>query len=155
MKKQLLLTLLLPLLVGCGSSYDYIPKYPYPGENDEDDNGDNNDSEEALPMTVYFYLDYSHSEDTSNDIKNEDGTVTEVPEYKYKLAWKMLTPLGSCPEEAKLTDADASDPLYPHFLGYSMYPTCLDESKLWNFETDYYQGNILNLYGVWVAQERL
>ncbi len=154
MKKQLLLlTLLFPLLSSCASSYEYIPKYPYPGgEDDNDDSsGDDEDPNEQLPMTVYFYIDYSHSEDSTNDIKNEDGTVTEVPEYIYKLSWKMLTPLGSCPKEAELTDEDAKDPLYPRFLGYSMYPTCLDESKLWNFETDYYQSNILNLYGIWVA----
>lgn len=153
MKKQLAILLaMFPLLGGCSLSYDYDPGIPYPGDDDSDtDSDDNPDEEELLPMTVYFYLDYSHSEDTTNDTKDSDGNVVEVPEYIYKYSWYMLKPLGSCPTEAILTDSDAADELYPHFLGYSMYPTCLDESKIWNFETDYYQSNILNLYGIWVS----
>ncbi len=138
MKKQFLLLLVLfPLLSSCASSYNYTPRVPYPGgEADEDDNSDNSDDteDEGSPQTVNFYLDYSHSD-------------TPI----FTKTWSQLKPLGSCPEEAILTDEDAADPLYPHFLGYSMYSTCLDTSLIWDFETDFYQVNILNLYGIWVA----
>ena len=151
MKKQFyLLTLLFPLLAGCASSFTYEPRIPYPEEDDADQPSEDDPGEE-LPMTVYFYLDYSHSDDPTNDIKNPDGSTTVVPEYIYKLSWTMLKPLGSCPTEALLDDSKAADPLYPHFLGYSQYPTCIDTSKLWDFETDYFQSNVLNLYGIWVA----
>lgn len=150
-KKLLLLTLLFPLLGGCASSYTYEPRVPYPEEDDANEPTEGEEPVEELPMMVYFYLDYSHSDDPTNDIKNPDGSVEVVPEYICSLSWVMLKPLGECPAEAILTDADAADPLYPHFLGYSQYPTCLDSSKLWDFKTDYYQSNILNLYGIWVA----
>jgi hypothetical protein len=65
--------------------------------------------------------------------------------------WYSLVPLKTCPEEAVLTDAMAPDALYPHFIGYSEYPSALDESLLWDFENDYKQSNILNLYGIWVS----
>ena len=85
-------------------------------------------------MTVNFYLDYSHSE-----------------EPIYSMRWYMLVPLKECPDEAKLSDSDAADPLYGHFLGYSEYSSAIDASKIWNFETDYKQSNVLNLYGIWVS----
>lgn len=136
MKKQfLLLTVLFPLLASCGSSYNYTPRVPYPGgEEEEESTNSNSEEEEESNQTINFYIDYSHS---------------DTP--LFTKSWNQLKPLGSCPEEAKLSDTDAKDPLYPHFLGYSMYPTCLDTSLLWDFETDFYQVNILNLYGIWVA----
>lgn len=142
--KLLLASLLaLPLLVACSQSV-YHPKHSYPGdptkeeggsggEGGEEGGGDIDEGEEN--MTVYFYLDYSHSD-----------------EPLYKMRWYMLKPLGTCPEQAVLTDADAADPLYGKFLGYSEYSSSIDESKLWNFETDYKQSNILNLYGIWVSK---
>ena len=137
-KKLLLLPLLLPLLSGCSFSSVFVPRNPYPKAADGEDAEEDAEEEEAekLPMMVYFYLDYSHSEES---------------ERIYSLSWYMLTPIGECPEEAKLTNADAPDPLYPKFLGYSQYPSCMDETLLWDFSTDIKQSNILNLYGVWVA----
>ena len=126
MKKQLLVLLALPLLAGCTGSYTYTPKYPYPGEDPV---------VKEQNLVVYFYLDYSHSD-----------------EPLYEMKWYLLEPLGKCPNEAVLTDKDAPDPLYPKFLGYSEYPTCIDEEKIWNFETDYKQQNPLKLYGIWVAE---
>ena len=124
MKKKLLLLLVLPLLAGCSGSELYNPRFPYPGEDPKEDD-----------MTVNFYLDYSHSD-----------------EPIYSMRWYMLEPLGECPAEAKLDDSKAADPLYPVFLGYSEYPSAIDEDLIWNFSTDYKQSNVLNLYGIWVAK---
>lgn len=143
-KKLVLLTLLFPLLAACNMSKTYFPRVPYaqvagePGEGgDTGDTGGSGDSDERLPMTVYFFLDYSHSEEGD-----------EI----FELEWKQLTPLGECPEEALLTDENAPDPLYPHFIGYSEYPSCMDETLLWDFAKDDKQSNILNLYGIWVSR---
>ena len=133
----------LPLLVACTSSV-YVPKHSYPGDPFKDETsegggggeGDIDIGEEN--MTVNFYKDYSHSD-----------------EPLYTMRWYMLVPLKECPEQAKLTDADAEDPLYGHFLGYSEYSSSIDESKLWNFETDYKQSNVLNLYGIWVSKQEV
>ena len=58
----------------------------------------------------------------------------------------------------------APDDYYPVFLGYSEWPSLIeditdqeyeqDPSKphIWRFETDYKQSNTLNLYGIWVAK---
>ncbi len=127
MKKRYLLTLmLLPMLAGC-IQQTYHPKHEYPG---------------ALPpeskvtdMTVNFYYDFSHSE-----------------EPYFSMRWYSLTPLGQIPESAVLSDADAKDPLYPTFLGFSETSSCMDESLIWDFTTDSSPNNILNLYGVWVAK---
>lgn len=126
MKKKLLLLLTLPLLTACSDNILYNPPFPYPGEDPvvkEDD------------MTINFYLDNTHS---------------DVPIYSMR--WYMLEPLGECPAEAVLTDKNAPDPLYPIFLGYSEYPSSIDEDHIWNFATDYKQSNILNLYGIWAAK---
>lgn len=132
----------LPLMIGCASSGVYVPKHSYPGDPINGNHGGGGTGESGEPgeeekeenMTVNFYLDYSHSD-----------------EPIYSMRWYMLTPLEKCPEEAVLKDSDAADPLYSKFLGYSEYPSAIDEDKLWNFETDYKQSNILNLYGIWVS----
>ena len=125
-KKLLLLTLLVPLFLSCSNSETYKPKFPYPGEDPEVKEED---------MTINFYLDYTHSD-----------------EPIYSMRWYMLEPLGSCPAEAVLTDADAPDPLYPTFIGYSEFSSSIDEDHIWNFATDYKQSNVLNLYGIWVKK---
>ena len=133
MKKNKLLLLgllVMPLLASCSETI-IRPNRTYPGDPIED-----KEEFEETNMTVNFYLDYSHSEKPI-----------------YSMRWYMLKPLETCPDEAKLTDADAADPLYPHFLGYSEYSSSIDESKIWNFATDYKQSNILNLYGIWVSEE--
>ena len=107
-------------------SETYVPKFPYPGEDPEVKEED---------MTINFYLDNTHSD-----------------EPIYTMRWFMLEPLGSCPAEAVLTDADAPDPLYPTFIGYSEFPSSIDEDHIWDFAQDYKQSNILNLYGIWVKE---
>ena len=132
--KALLLGLLvLPLLASC-SEIIVKPRRNYPGDPIE-----NKEQFEETNMTVYFYLSYSNSEEPLCSMK-----------------WYMLKPLEKCPEEATKAVQDAVidgkiDPLYPHFLGWSEYSSSIDESKIWNFETDYKQSNILNLYGIWVS----
>lgn len=143
--KYILLAFLLTFLVGC-SGTTYTPKVPYPGIPDapsggggggEGPGGGGEELPEEKNMVVNFYLNYSNSD-----------------EPIYTMEWYSLTPLKAIPDEAKLTDADAPDPLYPHFLGYSEYPSSIDDSHLWNFETDYKQSNVLSLYGIWVSNQK-
>ena len=134
MKKNRLLLLgllVMPLLASCTETVINL-KRPYPGDPIEH----KQEYEEEKNMTVNFYLDYSHSE-----------------EPIYTMKWYMLKPIGEEPAEAKKALQDhlaEHDELYPDFLGWSEYSSSLDESKLWNFETDYKQSNILSLYGIWV-----
>ena len=143
--------LVMPLLVACSETI-FTPSRSYPsndplnpvpsGETSGQSGvpGEDEDVDEEN-MTVYFYIDYSHSD-----------------EPLYKMRWTMLKPLGTCPEQAKLDNSKAKDPLYTKFLGYSEYPSLMDESgveggaKLWDFANDYKQSNILNLYGIWVSE---
>ena len=137
--------LVLPLLISCEQT-TYTPKHSYPavdpmnpdasvnpGGGGDDSSGGEEEMEEN--MTVNFYLDFSHSD-----------------EPLHSMRWYMLKPLGECPEKAKLDDSKAADPLYGKFLGYSEYPSSIDESHLWDFAKDYKQSNVLNLYGIWVSQ---
>ena len=136
MKKNKILVLgllVLPLLASCTETI-IRPKRPYPGDPIED-----KEEFEETNMTVYFYQDYSHS---------------ETALYSFK--WYMLKPIGECPKEAsdaiqEVITSGKFDPLYPTFLGWSEYSSSIDKSKLWNFEKDYKQSNILNLYGIWVS----
>ena len=133
--KALLLGLLvLPLLASCSEMIIY-PSRSYPAEGDPIENKENY---EEFNMTVNFYLDFSHSE-----------------EPIYSMDWYMLKPLEFEPEEAKAAleaNKEDHDELYPDFIGWSEYSSSLDESKLWNFATDYKQSNILSLYGIWVSK---
>ncbi len=87
-------------------------------------------------QTYHFFIDYGHTD-----------------EDYYTLKWWQNTPLGSCPEECQLTSEDAMDPLFPVFLGWSLYPSSVDDSNLWNFETDYRTAVTVNLYGIWVSAD--
>lgn len=129
MKKIRLLTLLLalPVLAGCSDSYLYTPRNPYPGPDPE---------VKEFGVTINFYLDNTHSE-----------------EPLFSMEWYLLEPLGECPKEALLTDANAPDPLYPKFLGYSEYSSSIDEDHIWDFSKDYIQqGPIFSLYGIWASK---
>lgn len=147
MKKKLLLTILvLPLLAACSGSEMYTPRFAYPGEDPKE-----------FDMTVNFYLDYSHSTELQwVEVENSDGTksmvLKDVEAPFFSMKWYMLEPLGECPAEAVLDDSKAADPLFSKFLGYSEYPTAIDEDLIWDFSKDYKQSNVLNLYGIWVAQ---
>ena len=142
MKKKLFVLplLLLPMLEVGSTTQSYTPRVPYPGIPDDPGGGggggggEDPDIPDEFNMEVRFYLSYSNSD-----------------EPLYVMDWYSLVPLGTCPDQAKLTDAQAPDPLYPVFLGYSEYPSSIDEEHLWNFETDYKQSNILSLYGIWVS----
>ena len=139
-KALLLSLLLLPLLAGCDGT-TFVPRRTYPGDPMKESQVPNVDGDidrSEFNMTVNFFLDYSHSD-----------------EPIYTMKWYMLVPLEECPEDAKLTDADAADPLYPKFLGYSEYSSSVDDTLLWNFKEDYKQYNILNLYGIWVSDQEV
>ena len=87
-------------------------------------------------QTFNFYLDYSHSD-----------------EPIYTMTWWAYVPLGKCPDAAKLKDSDASDPLFPHFIGYSRYPSSIDDTNIWHFATDSALSSVVNLYGIWVSND--
>ena len=156
-KALLMSLLLLPLLAGC-SSETYFPHLTYPGDplkESKDPKVDGDIDQTEFNMTVNFFLDYSHSDLVKGG--ESDAQLELDKDYRpvYTMRWYMLVPLGSCPAEALLTDVNAADPLYPKFLGYSEYPTSIDDSLLWNFETDYKQSNVLNLYGIWVSEQEV
>lgn len=156
MNKLFLMSLLLiPALAGCNGE-SYYPKTDYPGDpfeaKKDDDSGEDGFDEEPN-MTVYFYLDFSHSEEPKNYDPNVEYVQTNPNEPVYVMKWHMLRPLGEMPEKAKLTAQNAADPLYTKFLGYSEYPSSIDGTKLWDFKQDYKQFNILNLYGIWVSND--
>ena len=150
--------LLIPVLGACNTTV-YDPEKragPFPGDpfnnNTSGDSGAPIDDDEEKNMTVYFYLDYSHSDEPETLTTDDAYVRNSINEPVFIMSWWMLKPLGACPERAVLTDNDAADPLYGKFLGYSEYPSSIDGSKLWDFKQDYKQSNILRLYGVWVSK---
>lgn len=157
MKKSklfLMSLLLIPALAACNNAI-YDPKLPYPGDPFNQNEGADSelpDIDAEFNMTIYFYLDYSHSELPSTDKTDEEYVQANANEPVYVMKWYMLKPLGECPAKAMLTSANAADPLYTKFLGYSEYPSSIG-SNLWDFKQDYKQFNILNLYGIWVSNE--
>lgn len=78
----------------------------------------------------------------------------------FTIKWYMMKPLGKCPEEVdsveKVLALGAERGFAPyynftHFVGFSVYPTCLgDSAYLWNFQKDIRQQAVTNLYGIWV-----
>lgn len=134
--KFLLLGLLvLPLLSACSGQTVIKPKRSYPGDPVEE-----KEKFEEYNMTVNVYLDFSHS---------------ETPIFSDR--WYMLQPLSeeikNAAYKAIEDNKDKADPLYPDFLCFSEYSSSIDDTNAWNFETSYKQGNILNLYGIWVHKE--
>lgn len=133
--KFLLLGLLvLPLLAGCSETI-ITPKRSYPGDPVEE-----KEKFDEFNMTVNVYLDFSHSE-----------------EPIYSTRWYMLKPLSeeikNAAYQAIDDNKDKADPLYPEFLCFSEYSSSVDDSKAWNFATDYKQSNILSLYGIWASEK--
>lgn len=90
----------------------------------------------AVPTKLYvaFYLDYTCHEEYHSYI-----TTTDV----------LLTPPDTTP-----TNAMATDPAFPNFLGWSSHTIIDSEEDLWDFETDMIlsgERTYLYLYGIWVA----
>lgn len=143
---SLLLSLGMATLAGCGGGNDNSgggggDNTPGDGGDDnpgEGGGGDNTPTPAAYNQTYVFFLDYSHSDDTDP--------------FK-KVQWYRGKALGSVPEGCSLTSENASDPLFPVFLGWSEYSSSIDDSKLWNFETDFSQAQFVYLYGIWVAND--
>ena len=136
MKKKLFLPILLTALlftVGCNNNSGGGGGGSGGGDGGGDDGGE---GEPVKNQTVTFYIDYWHSE-----------------EPFYEMEWYSNKPLGECPAKCKLTSADATDPLFPVFLGWSQYSSSIDDSHIWNFETDTKGGIELTLYGIWVAEQ--
>ena len=155
MNKRLLLPLLLfPLIAGCSMSVNFDPLVPWvPDPDAQEDEGGGDDpggDEGEKNLTVYFFLDFSHSEVDEDEEGNKNPN--NPGNYIYKMDWWALKPLGEMPAEAAITDSMAADPHFGHFIGYSKYSSALDESLLWDWANDYEASNTLNLYGIWVAQ---
>ncbi len=143
---SLLLTLGMAAMVGCGPTDSGGSGEgdggggtgPGGGGSGGGGGGGGDPTPQTFNQTYYFFLDYSHS-DESNPFK--------------KVQWYRGQPLGSVPEGCSLTSENASDPLFPVFLGWSEYSSSLDDSKLWNFATDFKQTQTVYLYGIWVAND--
>ena len=169
MKNKLLIALLSGLLLtGCTFTVDYTPshggKYDY--TQDQEDEGE--EAEEVLYATYNFYFSYSHS--TYFDSATQKNVKCPI----YSVVVPMMAPMGKYPEaleadttyatrEAKViavANAKADeygitfdiDPVFNKFIGFSYTGVAAFESNLWNFETDYVQSAVVNLYGVWVSE---
>lgn len=134
MIKKILLPILFTtlLLTGCNKSSN--KDQGGGGSSGGDD--DSGETVQEKNQTINFYIDYWHSE-----------------EPYYSMEWYANKPLGECPKECQLTSANATDPLFPVFLGWSRYSSSIDDSNLWNFAKDSKAGVELNLYGIWVAED--
>lgn len=89
----------------------------------------------AVPTKLFvaFYLDF-----TCHDVYHSYTTTTDV----------LLTP----PDTP--TNAMATDPAFPNFLGWSSHTIIDNEEDLWDFETDMIlsgERTYLYLYGIWTA----
>ena len=98
--------------------------------------------------TINFYFDHTQT----TGINGNDLPLLSV-------RWYMKKPLEVCPSEVDseekvlaLGRALGFELKYDfvHFIGFSLYPTCLDESKLWDFSKDVKLQSVTNLYGIWV-----
>ncbi|MBR4378242.1 MAG: hypothetical protein IKP50_05140 [Bacilli bacterium] len=104
--------------------------------------------------TINFYFDANQ---TTRIVGDE-----QIDAPIYVAEWFMIKPLGACPEEvnteAKVLEIGRMFGFEPkqgfdHFVGFSMYSSCLgDEEHLWNFEKDFKQQAVTNLYGIWVDE---
>lgn len=96
---------------------------------------DPDSSEPVLNQTYNFYIDFSH---------------TDEPFFVKQ--WYTGKPLGEIPAECVLTSEDAPDPAFPIFLGWSEYPSTMDETKMWDFENTAKVALTVSLYGIWVSE---
>ena len=109
--------------------------------------------------TINFYFDANQ---TTRMVPGTDGFPVQIDAPIYVVSWFMTKPLGACPEEID-TEAELKaigalygfEPKqnYQKFVGFSLYPSCLgDKEHLWNFEKDFKQQAVTNLYGIWVEE---
>ena len=104
--------------------------------------------------TINFYFDANQTTRFSN------GEQVDSPIYV--ASWFMIKPLGACPEEidteeevlelGKLLGFEPKQG-FTHFVGFSLYSSCLgDKAHLWDFEKDFKQQAVTNLYAIWVDE---
>lgn len=160
MKKQILLLLAsMFMLAGCTYNESYYPSQGgnyVPKPEDSEGGGGEQEEEEDVPMCTYNFF-FSFSATTKyNPFSNKDE---DAPILSFTHA--MLKPLGAIPEAVNTTAKVEAlgnslgfekDPTFPTFIGFSFNGVCLDESGLWNYETDYKQLAVVNLYGIWVSE---
>ena len=158
MKKQILLLLAsMFMLAGCSHGESYYPSNGgnYVPKPEDSEGGGEQEEEEDIPMCTYNFF-FSFSATTKyNPYSNKDE---DAPILSFSHA--MLKPLGSIPEPVNSVDKVKQlgsnlgfevDPTFPTFIGFSFNGVCLDEEGLWNYETDYKQQAVVNLYGIWVS----
>ncbi len=140
-------------LVVPASTYPGIPDYPTPGGGGGGGGGEDFGEKN---MTVNFFLNYS----------NSDTPIATMDWWSLKVIdWAEVPAAAKAFEKGQSYEGKgAPDDYYPVFLGYSEWPSLIeditdqeyeqDPSKphIWRFETDYKQSNTLNLYGIWVAK---
>ncbi len=109
--------------------------------NQGNDTEDKDDDPPVLPeenLFVGFYLDFNSYE--PGNFYHSYTTTTGV----------KLTPPPTTP-----TAADATDPAFPTFLGWSTHSIIDSTDDLWDFETDIVPSRsrtYIYLYGIWVAE---
>ena len=148
------------MLAGCNYNESYYPEHGgdyVPKPEDSEGGGEKEEEEEDVPMCTYNFF-FSFSATTKyNPFNNKDE---DAPILSFTHA--MLKPLGAIPEAVNSVDKVKTlgsnlgfevDPTFPTFIGFSFNGVCLDEDGLWNYETDYKQQAVVNLYGIWVSNE--
>lgn len=159
MKKLLLLALSVFALASCNYGERYRPSNGgqyVPPPVDEGGGGGGEEGDDELQATYNFFFSVS----TSTHYNEFSGKDEESPIFTIKHA--MLKPLEKIPDEVSTVEKVIKlakdkygfevDPTFPDFIGFSYYGFCLDEEGLWNYETDYKQQAVVNLYGIWVSK---
>ena len=110
--------------------------------------GNSSEEEDSSSSSIYtgptdlfvaFFVDYNTAD-------------FDHPYYSYKTQQGQL--LSRPPQEP--TSADALDPAYPIFLGWSSHTVIDSDADLWDFNSDVVglgERSYLYLYGIWVADE--
>lgn len=158
MKKSLLLLLAsMFVFAGCANAESYYPEKggQYVKPFDDGGGGGGEEGDDELKCTYRFFFSFSATTKYNPySDKDEDAPILEFTHA-------MLKPLGQVPDEVKteqqVIDLGAKlgfsvDPAFPKYLGFSFNGVCLDETGLWNFETDYKQQAVVNLYAIWVSE---
>ena len=106
--------------------------------------GQGEEEEEDMDVTIYFFIDYNNT-----DMKDETGTM-----LLKKMKWYSEKPIRMS-DVPTLTSAQAPDPAFPYFVGWSDHTIIDTKADLWNFDTDVvpYGTYTLKLYGIWMDTE--
>ncbi len=130
MKKLLLLPVLALLLTGCNNNGGGKTPSKYDPDNPTE-----------RDFKINCYLDYNHYD----------------PDNPYYVAWWDFDTVFSKEDIGlkDLTDADATDPYYSHFLGWSRHALVDEEKYLFDWNTPISEeeavGGYIELFGIFVG----